>query len=201
MRPRLVLLTLLAVLLASMGATAASAANTWQNLDVRVVPMGTVEIDVEHELGFLMIPGNSETRSFGNSITAVTDSGWQVTVTGQDLQEYVQGDCYDWGCERNVIDGGNVISASNIMVRGGDLDWWDDAGAGFDAIIPGEGTLRDTADPYDYQVVTIETAHAAAYGSFGLDNPHPSVEVFVPDTAASGSYMTTLVYTIEALTP
>lgn len=168
---------------------AASAAD--QTVEVQVLAAGTLSIDVESDfgLGWVVPETSTDLRDFWMGITNTTTSGWQVNVTGTDLQSF------DWDCDeqdnctRVVHTSPSVIDASAIHVRGGDQDHWP---ASPDAIIAYEGNLTGAGVPF-----ILMDGTATAYGSFGFDEgQRAAVRVDVPAGAAEANYFTTLTYTI-----
>jgi hypothetical protein len=193
MRPRFTLLTILAVLLAMLGATAAFAESSQQNVDVNVMPLDALYIEVD-DVGFGMVEGQTQANHFRMMIMNTTSGGWQVTADGDDLVSYEWRDpCDQNGCTRYPTFEA-TIPASNIKVTGGHLDWWDqqqiDEGIP-DVLVAYDGTL-------DNSPVLIQTGTEYAWGGFELDNPHPVIEVTVPGGTPALSYFTTVTYTITS---
>lgn len=171
---------------------AAVAAGADQIVEVSVLPADTLSIDVEGEFGLdAVVPGGTTPeRVFWMGITNTTSGGWEVTVDGTDLQSFTL-ECDEWGenCQRTLTDPLSTIDASNLYLRGGDQDNWGDE----TAIVAYEGNLGAP--------LLLMEGTAVANGSFGIDNPQPSVQLTVPGDATFGDYYTTLTYTIMAPTP
>jgi hypothetical protein len=168
---------------------AASAAE--QTVEVEVLPSDTLSIDVESELhlGSVVPETSTDLVEFWMGITNTTSGGWAVTVSGTDLQ------AFDWDCDEEenctrVDREGVTLDASAFFVRGGDQDNWGMPGA----IVASEGNLTGAGVPFD-----LMTGTSDAYGSFGLDDQRPAVQLDIPTVPGNdyyGQYYGTLTYTI-----
>ncbi len=182
-------ITVMAVLVGLL-VPAAAAVGADQEVDVSVIPADTLSIDVEPSIGYAqVVPGGSTTEApFGMNITNTTANGWQVSVVGTDLHSYNWENCDETGCyNRLPTDPSYTIPASSIYVKGGGVSWME-AGV----ITSYEGVLGGT------EPLLLMVATADAFGSFGIDNPNPTVQVNVPSDAAVADYWATLTYTVES---
>lgn len=184
-RTRVIALGVLMVLAIPAAATAAD-----QTVEVTVLPADTLSISVEQEFGLgVIVPGQtSGLYEFGMEITNTTSTGWQVTVSGTDLQSFFW-DCDEWGenCTRQSTDPSYTIDASAFYVRGGDQNnWGDDT-----AIAPYEGSLAAAGSPF-----TLMEGTSVAYGRFSLDEQRPGVALNIPVGAEYADYYGILTYTI-----
>ena len=181
---RVTVLAVVMVLLAPMAAIAAD-----QTVDVQVLPVDTLTIDVENEFGLGVVVPNTMTneRGFHLSIINTSSGGFAVTVEADDLESFEYGNCDEWGCDRVPTDTLYTMGAHNIFMKGGDIGWDDPNPFTFY-----EGYL--TVPPADLFVLLEGTSEA--YGEFGIDSPHPSVQVDVPLGQEIAEYWTTLTYTI-----
>lgn len=188
MRGRTFLLAILAVLLVIPAATSAMA-NDSMEVEMQVLPAGTLTVDVPTETGLAPgIPGQSTSGPFWMNIVNTGTTAWTVSVDGTDLVAFERGYCDENGCERNPIVGGPTIPENAIFVSGGGIDDWD----------PNPFTYN-TDQQLGGAAVTLTTGTAGAYGSFGLNNPEPSVRIDVPiDATTYYEYFTTLTFTITA---
>lgn len=184
------LLAAMALLLIPLAASAAD-----QEVQIDVLPEGTLSIDVEGEIYFgPFVPGaDTGLAEFYMGITNLAGSGWQVDVSGTDLIGF------NWDCpqgdECTRVATGYTIPANAISVRGGDQDNWGIPGA----IEPVAGEVNLVAADTPYLLMT---GTADASGSFGLDEQRPGVRIQVPITVGDvsgdeySSYYTILTYSI-----
>jgi hypothetical protein len=174
---------------------AATAYGADQDVQVHVLPSNALEVNVDGwaDFGGLEV-GQTGHYDFWLNVTNTTSGGWQVDVTGGDLVPFHWEGCDENGCYNPIQDPGLPILKSNLVVAGGDLDWWDDQG---DVVMPFSGTPGDPGTP-----LTIVQAMSQAHGEFGLDNPMAYLELTIPEGAAEGQqYHTVLTYTITAWNP
>jgi hypothetical protein len=194
MKSRIFVVAMMTALLV-MPATTALGAD--QDVDVQVFPANTLAIEVQDQLGFAMVVGQTNSQSFWMQVTNTTSGAWQVTVDGNDLASYDWTDCDEWGCYTRVpTDPLNTIPKSNVVVTGGDFCW---SGEGCDPAADGLVTAYSQALS-DLGPVLIMQGTAEAWGSFGFGPApyEPTVELTIPADAATAMYWTTLTYTIMA---
>ena len=180
-----VITVLVGLLVPAVGAVGAD-----QEVDLSVIPADTLSIDVEPSVGFpQVVPGGSTMEAaFGMNITNTTANGWQVSVVGTDLHSYYWESCDETGCyNRLPTDPSFTIPASSIYLTGGGVSWMEEG-----VVTYYEGPLGGT------EPLLLMVATADAYGSFGMDNPNPTVKVNVPGDAAVADYWATLTYTVES---
>lgn len=197
MKPRSVLVGLMAMLLVIPAASAYGAEPANQEVNVRVLPTNALAIQVDGRLDFGgMLPGDAAQYKFWIKILNTTASGWEVTVTGDDLYAFNWESCDQNGCHNPIPAVPPLtIDKSNLVITGGDLDWWD-AEHG-DTIVPSSGSPGAIGSP-----TTILQATSFAFGEFGLDNPMATAVLNIPSDAEQGQqYRTDLVYTIMPWTP
>jgi hypothetical protein len=187
---------LLACLVALMIAVpAASAFAADQEVNVRVLPSDTLSISVD---GWADFGGAEvgETRHFDFwlNVTNTMNDGWQVTVTGGDLTSFTWEGCDQNGCYNPIPTEPDVftIPKSNLIISGGDLDWWDVDDPSSNTIRSYSGSPGDSESP-----LTLLQGTSYAHGEFGLDNPMSSLDLTIPaGTQQNQQYRTVLVYTI-----
>jgi hypothetical protein len=174
---------------------AATAYGADQNVQVHVLPSNALEVNVDMwaDFGGLEV-GQTGHYDFWLNVTNTTSGGWQVDVTGDDLYPFFWEYCDENGCSNPIVVPGDPILKSNLVVAGGDLDWWD----GQDNVVtPFAGNPGDPGTP-----LTIVQATSPAHGEFGLDNPQSSLELTIPEGTAEGQqYHTVLTYTITPWNP
>ena len=183
---RVLLMAVTFVLLAAAAATAAD-----QNVQADVVPADELSISVEDQVFLQAEVGQASGQyAFGMQIVNTQDTAWEVSVTSENLWGYEQV-CDENGACTDNNPTGETIPASALHVWGGDQDNWEDE----TAIVASDGVL-DTTTP----LVIMEGTTVAA-GSFGVDNPRPSIELTVPGSATAGQYQAIVTYTIAPVTP
>lgn len=173
---------------------AATAYGADQEVYVQVLPPDTLAISVEQSANFGGVElGQARHYDFWMGVTNTTADGFNVTVSGNDLESFEWEGCDESGCW-NPIPTGTTIPSTSLVVNGGDLDWWD-VDAGYDVVVPASVSVTPAAQ-------TIVTAGAAAHGEFGFDNPMASLDLTIPmDATAMLQYRTVLTYTINGPTP
>src|SRR3990170_3917193 len=169
MKPRRVLVALMALALV-IPATSAYGADPEpanQEVNVHVLPTNALAVYVENWADFGgLVPGQTVRRDFWLSVLNTTVSGWEVTVTGNDLTsghwQYCDKTCNTWIDDSTPV----TISKSNLKVSGGDIDSWDaDTITGPGPVSPDSWILRGTED---------------ATGEFGLNEPNAYLELTIP---------------------
>ena len=202
MKPRRVLVALMAMLLVIPAATAYGAD---QQVNVRVLPDNSLAIYLDEwaDLGGL-VPGQTGHRDFWLNILNTTGFGWQVSVTGTGLESGDWTDCGWGGCWGWVPDGKLTIPDENLLLAGGDSNKWDSVDPVVDAILTYSVHPGTIGQP-------ILQGTAAAWGEIGLDEPKPYLELTIPyddpltlDVDESGMGMqfhTVLTYTMMQWTP
>jgi hypothetical protein len=174
---------------------AATAYGADQNVQVHVLPSNALEVNVDMwaDFGGLEV-GQTGHYDFWLNVTNTTTGGWQVDVTGGDLYPFFWEYCDENGCSNPIVVPGDPIPKTNLVVAGGDLDWWD----GQDNVVtPFAGNPGDPGTPF-----TIVQATSPAHGEFGLDMPQSYLELTIPQGTAEGQqYHTVLTYTITAWNP
>jgi hypothetical protein len=171
------------VLLAPLAAIA-----TDQTVEVSVLPADTLAVDVESDIGLgAAVPGSmTPENGFQMNIMNTTGGGWFVTVEATDLTSFDRENCDEYGCDRVPTSPLYTIDAGNIYMRGGH-----DEVFGVSVLIFHEGFLTAAATP-----ALVVEGSAAAYGSFSIENPNPSVQVQIPPAQEIADYWATLTYTI-----
>ena len=196
MKPRRLLVSLVALLLV---VPAASAYAADQEVNVRVLPVDTLAISVDGwaDFGGMEI-GETRHHDMWLNIVNTTSGGWEVTVTGGDLTSFNWEWCDQNGCHTPIPpDPVYTIAKANLVVSGGDLDWWDPEDPSGNTIRPFAGPPGDVGSPF-----TVVQGTSYAHGEFGLDNPKSSLDLAIPGgTQENQQYRTVLVYTIMAWTP
>jgi hypothetical protein len=190
---------LAALLLVASTAVAYGDETTTQEINVRVLPTNALAISVDNWADFGgVVPDTTAHYDFWMNIINTTTDGWQVTVTGDDLYSFFWEGCDEGGCYNPLpTDPLYTIPKSNLLVNGGDLDWWDMDDPSGDTIVPFSVTPGDIGTP---SVVVQGTSFA--FGEFGLDNPMASLDLTIPvDAEQMQQYRTELVYTIMPWTP
>jgi hypothetical protein len=182
---RVTVLAVVMVLLAPMAAIAAE-----QTVDVSVLPAGTLAIDVENDfgLGVAVLGEMTPEYWFHINITNTTATGFEVSVESTDLTSFYYDNCDDYGCDRFDTDPLYTMGADNIYMRGGFEEWDDPNQLTF---YEGYLTAADTA------FLLLEGTDAV-YGSLGINNPQPSIQVDVPSGQVVADYWATLTYTVMA---
>jgi len=182
----------LAVVLVLLAPVAAIGAE--QTVDVTVLPADTLAIDVESDFGLgAVVPGQlSDPNGFEMGITNTTSGGWEVTVESTDLTSFYWDNCDENGChDRIATDPLYTIGADNLLLTGGGMDHWDPAPlTSYSGYLAAAGT----------SFLLVEGT-SAAYGMFGIDNPHTTIQVDVPPLAEIADYTATLTYTIMTPAP
>ena len=180
---RVTVLAVVMVLLAPMAAIAAE-----QTVEVSVLPAGTLAIDVEHDFGLgVAVPGEmTGERGFHLNITNTTATGWKVTVESTDLTSFYHDNCDEWGCDRFDTSPLYTMGADNIYMRGGFQEWGDPNQLTF---YEGYLTAADTA-------FLLLEGTSDVYGSLGIHEPQPSIQVNVPSGQVIADYWATLTYTV-----
>lgn len=177
---------------------AATAYGADQDVQVHILPSNALEVWVDQWADF----GGLEVTQTGHydfwlNVTNTTTGGWQVDVTGGDLYPFHWEYCDENGCTNPIIDPGEPILKSNLVVTGGDLNWWDENDPTGDTIRPFSGSPGDPQTPFPLVQGT-----SYAHGEFGLDNPQTYMELTIPGGTQEGQqYHTTLTYTITAWNP
>jgi hypothetical protein len=178
---------------------AASAYAADQEVSVRVLPADTLAVSVDNWADF----GGMEVGATGHhdmwlNVINTTGSGWEVTVTGDDLTSFTWEGCDQNGCYNPTPTVPlYTIAKSNLVVNAGDLDWWDQDDPDGNAIRSFSGSPGDVGAP-----LTLVQGTSLAHGEFGLDNPMSSLELTIPPgTQENQQYRTVLVYTIMAWAP
>lgn len=164
-----------------------------QEVTVRILPPDTLAVSVDQSLDFGGIElGATHHRDFWLNVVNTTAYGFDITVSGADLESFDwAGGCDMSGCHDPVYTGVTIPSTS-LVVNGGDLDWWD----GQDNVV-NPSSVAVTTDP---QVII--SATEAAHGEFGFDNPMASIDLTIPvDATPMLQYRTVLTYTISGPTP
>jgi len=191
MKPRRLLVSLMALMLVM---PAATAYGTDQSVEVTVLPAGLLTVEVDTQAGFgVMIPGGTADWGFNMNVTNTSDpaTGWEVTVDA--AGDFVSGNweycdesgCYNWVPDEEVA----AIAIANLSITGGDYPWWDGGG---DEIVPGSGSFGGGP-------IAIDTGSALAWGGIWLNDPIPTLVLAVPGGTTTGlNYMTVLTYTITA---
>ena len=165
-----------------------------QDVDVQVFPANTLAIEVQDQLGFAMVPGQTNVQPFWMQVTNTTSGAWQVTVDGNDLQSYDWTDCDEWGCDTRIpTDPLNTIPKSNVAVTGGDSCWFGECDPAADPVVTAYAAALSEVGP-----VLIMEGTAEAWGSFGFGPPpyEPTIGLTIPADAVTAQYWTTLTYTI-----
>lgn len=196
MQRRRLLAPLAAVLLMIPAATASAAD---QDVQVHILPSNALEVSVDEwtDFGGLEV-GQTGHYDFWLNVTNTTTEGWQVDVTGGDLYSFYWENCNENGCFNPIAtDPTYFIAKANLVLTGGDLDWWDGDDPSGDTIRPFTGSPGDPGTPF-----TILQATSFAHGEFGLDNPNTYMELTIPEgTEVGQQYHTTLTYTITTWNP
>jgi len=199
MRPGRLLVSLTSLLLVVPVATAYGAEPATQEVNVHVLPSDVLAISVDGWADFgAMEIAEARQHDFGLNVLNTTSGGWEVTVTGDDLYSFEWEGCDENGCYNPIpTDPMYTIAKSNLVVTGGDLDWWDGEDPTGDTIRPFVGSPGDVGTP-----TTILQATSYAHGDFGLDNAWSKLELTIPaDAEVMHQYRTELVYTITGWTP
>jgi hypothetical protein len=199
MNPRRLATLVFALLLMIPAGSAYAQDPATQEVNVRVLPPNALAIQVDNwaDLGSMVL-GEVREHDFGMSVINTTSGGFQVTVIGDDLRSFNWTDCGEGGCFGPVpTDPEYTIPKENLIVTGGDLDWWD-------GVDPTGNTVRPYAvvpgDELSPAVVLEATAYAV--GDFGFDNPNPQLKLTIPsDAQTMYQYRTELTYTIMGWTP
>jgi hypothetical protein len=182
---RIMALAVVMVLLAPMAAIA-----TDQTVEVSVLPAGTLAIDVETDFGLgVAVPGDmTPEREFWINITNTTATGFAVSVESTDLTSFYRENCDENGCDRFDTNPLYTMGAENIYMRGG-FDEWEDP----NQLTFYEGSLTGANTPF-----LLVEGTSAVYGSIGIGNPQPSIQVDVPLAQVIADYWATLTYTVMA---
>ncbi len=198
MRNRFGRVTLLALVLVLMAATAAMAAGevdqtgpAEQQINANVLAGNSfgIWVDAGNGEGGIWfnaeVAGPSNQQEFQMNLLNTTIYGWTIDATGTDLRAYEGADgCDDqgWNCTSYTEpDPAVIIPASNLHVWGGN-----------------DGTGQVTAFDGPLPLNPMNTGTASANGSFGLGNPNPMIQLTVPNDANLGGrqYYGTVTYTM-----
>lgn len=196
MRIRFGRVTVLALVLVLMAATAAIASTDETGpADLQVA----ASVLADDSFGIWVDPGNGEgglwfsavlggssgERGFNMHVLNTTADGWTIDATGTVLTAYDTGadngcDDFGWNCTTYVdLAGPITIPVSAWHVWGGDDD------DGFD----GRVTSTATDTPLIAGTpVPINSGTSAAFGNIGLGNPQPQIELNVPATPDTSGY-------------